>query len=601
MRQRMERVRSLLLLTAALAAGPAGSAAAQLAVQQPTEKLLIVPVPVASGADSATSLRVMDLTRERVDRLARYKVLVISKQKICEALQASGFSCDGLMDAQQARQLARFLDADAFLTGVVHKEGGVLGARLRVVDVGGSGFAYSFSANDANPGTADALGEAIAQRLNAIIRAAERARDCDEQRRRGAFPRAIETARKALEADPNLPSAHLCMATVYEAQRLGPDSMIAAASRALKGDSLNTHALELMFRQSQVKGDTGTALDWAERLFRADPSNKSILMGIVTQRQLRKEYEPAERILRWAIEQSPGDQQLVDRLYQVCIEGGRWRCVLDVVNEKVTRDSTLLGDTATLKVAIGAAQQIPDTQALDRYTGEAVRRYPADVSFLKTRGNAFELRGQADSAIAYYTRAYRADTADVANALLVAKTIIEAAVWDTTKADSMVMVARRRALAQRLETVRPFVARGLSSRDTAYRVNSVALMFTAGAKLAQAAAYEPAYPWLDTLLQNVEEEAGIPNTPGIQQIRTNGSFWYGVSSVVTSQALYKAMTQSKSCSEARSFNDRVKRTRAALERSRQVHAQTVEQMLKAVVQFENAMKSVKQAFKCTNF
>jgi tetratricopeptide (TPR) repeat protein len=591
-----------LIWVVALATGAVSPAVAQLAVQRPTEKLLIVPLPVDTGADSLTSVRVSDVARERVERLARYKVLVIPKDKICEALAASGFACHGLMDAHQTRQLARFLDADAFMTGTIGREAGVLAAKIRVIDVGGSGFASAFEIRDANPGSAEALGEAVAQRLNTVIRAGERARECEEQRRQGRFSRALDAARKALETEPNLPAAYLCIATTYEAQRLGPDSIIAAATRALQGDSLNTHALETIARNYQVKGDTAQALATFERLWYADPNNKAILLGVVTQLQLRKDFEGAERLLRAGLERFPGDPQLNDRLYQMCIEGGRWQCVLDVVNARIERDTTLLADTATLKVAIGAAQQIPDTTSLCRYTEAAVSRYPTDVSFIKTRGACFELRGQTDSAVALFERAFHADTTDVANALLVAKTLVESAGWDTTGTgrDTSVLAPRRAALAQQMERARPFIKRGLVARDTALRINSAALMFQAGAKLAQAGAYDRAYPWLDTLLQTLDKGT-VPPGPGIDQIRTNANFWYGISSVVTAPPAYKSMTDAKSCAQAKAFNDRIKRTRSALESSRTVHPPTVTRMLGAVGQYENAMKSVKQAFRCSNF
>ena len=591
------------VLVAVLAAGSAASAVSQIAPQQPTEKLLIVPLPVAGGADSLTSLRVTDLTRERIDRIARYRVQVIPKAKICEAMSASGFPCDVLMDQQQARQLARFLDADAYVTGVLSREGGSLLARLRTVDVGGSGLSYAFAARDGNPGSAEGLAEQIAQRMSSIIRAAERARDCDEQRRLGRFARAIDAARKALEMEPNLPAAHLCIATIYEAQRLAADSVIVAAQRALAGDSLNTHALETIARQYQIKGDTASALQWFERLVRADPSNKGILLGLVTQLQLRKEYARAERLLREGLHQFPGDQQLHDRLYQLCIEGGLWGCVLDVVNERVSRDTSLLGDTATLKVAIGAAQQKPDTANLCRYTQAAVRHYPREISFLKTRGTCFEWRGQPDSAVAVYIRAYQADTTDVATALLVAKTVIESATYDTTGGgrDSTLLPPRRATLAERVEMARPFLNRGLASRDTAIQINTAVMMLTAGSKLAQAAAYERAYPWLEQLLTLVPQRGPADTIGPRHQIRMNASFWYAVASTITLRTVLQEVIDKKSCALAAQVAERMRKTRETAQLGRRVHEPTMRQMLGILDRYETPMRQVKQAYKCTNF
>jgi hypothetical protein len=129
-------------------------------------------------------------------------------------------------------------------------------------------------------------------------------------------------------------------------------------------------------------------------------------------------------------------------------------------------------------------------------------------------------------------------------------------------------------------------------------------MLTAGSKLAQAQAYNAAYPWLDTLLQVV-----APRTPGDtvgpkQQVRVNGSFWYGLSSILTVGKPFEDMTKMKGttaakCSAARSIYDRVSRTKSALQLGRRVHPPTADQMLGYVAQYEKAKPSVQNAFKCS--
>src|SRR5207253_9435194 len=89
------------------------------------------------------------------------------------------------------------------------------------------------------PATPAARGEAIAQKLNATVGAGEQVRDCNDLRQRSQFAKALDAARKALATEPNLPGAHLCVATVYEAQRMPVDSQLAAYQRAAALDSLN--------------------------------------------------------------------------------------------------------------------------------------------------------------------------------------------------------------------------------------------------------------------------------------------------------------------------------------------------------------------------
>jgi tetratricopeptide (TPR) repeat protein len=587
---------------------------AQLAQPRPTEKILLVPLLVTAAADSVVSVRAIDVARERVDKLARSKVIVIPKQKICEALGASGFPCDGLIDDQQARQLARFLDADAYSVGTLTRDGAALAARIRVLDIGGSGFAFAFMARDTdavatggNGGSAgrgaDALGEAIAQRLATVIRAGERARECDQLRQRGDWSRALEAARKALEIEPALPAAHLCTATVYEAQRLPPDSIIAASRRALTGDSLSTRALETIARQYQIKGDTAAAFHAFEHLVEIDPGNKAIALGLAAQYQLRRDYERAERVLRALRERLPGDAQVSERLYQLCLDGARWRCVLEFVAQRVERDTALLADTAMLKVAIGAAQQAPDTSALDRFTLAALRHYPADVAFLKARVAALEWTGRPDSAVAVIRRVLELQPGDVAAALSAAKVIVEHAAYDTVGArnDSLVLQQRRAEFADRIETARSFLAPAVGSPDTAVRLNAAVLMLTAGSRLAQAQAYDRAYPWLDSVLALTAPATPADTVGPRHQIRVNGSFWYAVASTVTLRSALQEVIDKKSCALAAQVARRMRITREAARVGRRVHEPTMRQMLGILDRYDTPMRQVKEAYKCTGF
>jgi tetratricopeptide (TPR) repeat protein len=279
----------MLRLVAVLAVGAAASAPAQLAVTQPTEKLLVLPLMVSSPADSVVSIAVMDAARERLGSLARYKVLLVTKSKMCEALAASGFPCDGLMDARQAEQLARFLSVNSWTLGTLSHNSSTLTAQVHVVS-GGSGFSATFTATGGPNGSPQPLSEAIAQRLSAIIRAAEYARNCTEQRGRNNVAKALDEARKALAIEPNLPAAHLCLLSVFEIQRLGPDSAIAHALAALKGDSLNGEAWRRLGDAYLAKGDSARYYDSYVGLARSDIHNPNLVVGIASLLEQRHQY-----------------------------------------------------------------------------------------------------------------------------------------------------------------------------------------------------------------------------------------------------------------------------------------------------------------------
>jgi len=599
-----------LCLVVALMAGAAGTAPAQLAVQQPTEKLLVLPLAAAT-ADSATSIAVADAVRERIGQLAKYKVLVIPKAKLCEALQASGFPCDVLLDDQQAKQLARFLNVQAYLTGSLARRDATLTANVRVIDIGSSGMAATFTATNGNPGTTQALAEAITQRLNTIVRAGEQARECTANRQRTQFARALAAAQKALAIDPTSAGANLCIATVYEAQRMPVDSIIAASQRALKGDACNSTAWENIARGWQQKGDTLKAIDAFIGGLDCDPRNTSRRMSIAQLLRQMKEFKRAADLLDAGLKVAPGDQQMLELKTRICIEGSLWPCAVAGLKQQLQHDSALAKDTSFLNTAIGAAQSAADTQALLGFTHVALRHFPTSIRFLKARGGAFEMAGMVDSALVVYKKTLALEGGnDVTLSLLIAKTIVDHAVYDAkglvAPRDSVALRPLQQAFAEKVDSARPYLHPGLVSSDSTQRLTAAVIMLTGGSKIAQAAAYDKAYIWLDTLLQVVAPRSPADTVGPRFQVRVNSSFWFGLSSVLTLGKPYKEMTELKPsdrnrCDKAKAIFDRLDRTRAALTLGRRVHPPTADQMLGFVAQYEKARAQVRQAFKCRNF
>lgn len=280
-----------------------------------------------------------------------------------------------------------------------------------------------------------------------------------------------------------------------------------------------------------------------------------------------------------------------------------YKCSSRVFVEKAQHDTALLADTNFIKPAIGAAQHpsASDTAALDFFTKAAVQRFPNNLSFIRARAGAFEMAGRTDSALVYYKRALAREPNDVGTSLQVAKIMGDRAVWDTTKTDSATTRMRRIAFAQKVDSAKPYLRPGLTSADSTQRLAASVIMLTAGSKLAQAAAYDAAYPWLDTLLQVIAPRSASDTLGPKQQVRINGSFWYGLSSVLTLNGPYQIMTKAPKairCDLAHQVFNRLTRTKSALQLGRRVHPPTADQMLGFVAQYEKAKPSVQAAFKC---
>jgi len=596
----------ILGLVAGCALAVATRAPAQLAIQQPTHKLLILPLSVKAPADSAVSVAVMDAAREKLSQLAKYKVLVIPKAKLCDALKASDFGCDVLLDDSQALLLARFLNVNAYTTGTLERSDGALRASLRVRDIGGSGFAALFSVSGGNPASPVALGEAIAQRLNTIVRAGEHARECNDQRQKSQFVKALDAARKALAVEPNLAAAHICVATVYEAQRMPLDSQVAAYRRAASVDTLNATAWANIARLYQQKGDTLKAIDGFIRQLQGEPQNTTLRLGIAELLRQQKQYQRAVAIIDEGLARNPSDQKLLDLKGRVCIEGELWRCVLDGFVAQAHADTARLADSGFVKAAIGAAQQVADTQQLLFFARAAARHFPKSPAFWEALGAAYDLKGQRDSSVGAYKQAFTLDPKRYNTALLGAKAIVDGGTYDTTQAnklkpDTAALRRFRNAFADKLDTARTYVTKALASPDSNLRVSAAVILLTGGSKVAQAGAYDRAYPWLEQTLQLVASTTPADTVGPRQQVRVQASFWYGISSVASLSAPYSEMIKSKNCGEAKAINDRIVRTEDALILGARVHPPTAQAMLNNLNKFKAIMPQVKKQFKCANF
>jgi tetratricopeptide (TPR) repeat protein len=323
-----------------------------------------------------------------------------------------------------------------------------------------------------------------------------------------------------------------------------------------------------------------------------------------------KKGDRAVQVVDEGLGYTPGDAQLLEMKLTICTETSDYHCSAEVWLTRLQRDSALQSDTNALKPAIGAAQQASDTQALDKITAMAARNYPNNVAFIRARAAALELAGRQDSAMVYYRKGLTLEPNDVGTSLQIAKAIIDAANWDTAAANRIpkgdTAAARRlhEPFVQKVDSAKPYLRPGLNSPDSTQKLAAAVIMLTGGSKLAQAGAYPAAYAWLDSLLSIIGYQPRTPaDTLGPkQQVRINASFWYGLSSVLTLNGPYQAMTKAPKktrCVDARAVFERLARTKAALQLGRRVHPPTADQMLGFVTQYERAKPQVQAAFKCS--
>jgi tetratricopeptide (TPR) repeat protein len=562
--------------------GPESLGAQARQVQQQLDRLLVLsPLPVDPG-DSAIAVAIGDELRSRLEGKTRRQMSVITKDRIGEALEASGFSREALLDLAASEQLARFLQADAYIVGRLERNDAPR-VHLRLVDLrrtGLSGWVHFSALAGATPRD---IGQGLADLMDPHLRAANSARECVDRRDRRDFTGAKERARRAFESVPNHPAAAMCLAIVFEAAREPADSQILALEMAVKGDSTNTRAYEMLGRQYQVKGDTLKAAEIYQQQLAADPTDSRLRTGIVALLITQKQYQRAVELLDEGLQTNPTDVQSLQLKARACKDGSLWPCLLEANSALYELDSSLTGNVQFYGETIGAAQSANDTTAQLRWTGEAVQRVPDNATFWRARAAALKTKGMDDSALVAYARIAQLDPADIGSPLQIAEIRLARVVIDTTVPLDTTTLTQVDSLLQRVIALRS------TPVDTAVWMNVAARYFQPGAQLVQKRVSFPlGVAWLEKALQyDVRRQLGA-----------QANFFIGLGIFFQLGDVDAQLRETKSCALVTQEAEMVATAKAAMTAGASVQQTLASQILQYLAQYEGLTPSYKQSFKC---
>lgn len=586
--QQIRRSLGSLALCATLAGAfaPVSAQAGRQQVQQQLDRLLVLaPVPVDPG-DSANAIAIGDEFRSRMEGKTRRQMNVVAKDRIGEALEASGFSREALLDASASEQLARFLQADAYILGRVEQNSSPM-VHLRLVDIRRTGLSGWIHYQAPAGSTPRQIADGLANQMDAHLRAADAARDCVERRDRRDFTAAKDRARRAFQSVPNHAGAAMCLAIVFEAARDPADSQIVALEMAVKGDSTSTRAWEMLGRQYQVKGDTLKAAETFIKQLEADPTDSRLRTGVAALLITQKQYDRARVLLDEGIRQNPGDLQLMQLKARACKDGSLWPCLLEANAALYEVDSSLTGNAQFYLETFGAAQSANDTAAMLRWSGEAVRRIPENVVFWRARANALKTAGQEDSALVAYERISQLDPSDIASQLQIAEIVMAGIRIDSGVPLDTARLARVDALLSKVIALRTTPAG--APADTNVWLNVAFRYFQPGSQLVQKRVSFPLGTyWLE---QAVKYDVR-------RQLAAQASFFLGLGYFFQLGDLDAQLRESKSCDLVVREADLIAKAKAAMTAGASLQQATANQILQYLGQYEGLIPQYRQSFKC---
>lgn len=543
--------------------------------------LILPPLPRERAQDSAYALTFANEIRDHLAGRTRNQVQVVQTDQYCEALEASGFPCDILLDNNSAEQLARFLNADAYVIGELRRNS-TPAVHLRMIDLRRSGLAGWVHVEPESNVDAERLANLAGDSIRDYVRAADRVKDCSERRDRSDFSGARSRAQDVFEDYPNHPGAAMCLSYVFEAQQAPADSLIWAYRKAVAGDSLLERAWERLGQQLLFAGDTAGAIESFQGQLNAKPENEELRIAIASQMIVLGDYQGARDLAEQGLEINPSMQLLVLKA-RACSDGEMWPCALEAFNQQYEANTELAQDTAFLQQVIGAAGFAQDPEQAVRWTRIALDNFPDRTPFWMAHGSALRDAGMPDSALQIHRTVAEREPENTRAPLAMAQIVIERVEVDSAIPLDTASVMLADSLLQSV------ALRAMGDSATLRTVG--ALYVTPGLRMGQARLHSKvAVDWLAKAL-----EQPIQGT-----VRDQANFFLAFSTLLYLGEFFNEVRDSESCELAEEYARLVTQGQEALEAGASVAPTAVPQIEERLQQLADIVPRFRQAFQCTS-
>ena len=311
-------------------------------------KLLVVP---AFNGDKSIACKAAMETRDRIeDDLDGRHLWVVSRSNIEETLKASGFPVCDPITPSDAKQLSSQLRADAYVDGTISKVAALPapatgpGVKLEAKLVLARGPEFAQPLPPAVGKDAGAVAKQVSKSLEAALKQLPGEDKCYKAAGQQQYPAALAAAQTAITAYPQSTLARLCIANVYAAEKLPPDSIISATKLILQLDPKNRRSLELAGQAYYDKKDMDDAVKTWTELIAGDPSNSDLIETIITKIVQSGKAELALPIMKGVVEANQGDPKLLELYYRLLIVTKHFKDAIPI-GEEVIKEDTAFADT----------------------------------------------------------------------------------------------------------------------------------------------------------------------------------------------------------------------------------------------------------------
>ena len=354
-------------------------------------------VPTFRSSERGLGLQASEAIRERMGQDFQLKTLwIVPKSDIMTTLTNSGYSTTEALSSNDARALAQLLRADEYVEGTVEKTPSGYKVTANMLLVRPDGMVQPLPPIEVSKLSDAAKG--ISNAVEAARKQVEPAKKCIDMYRAKKYNEAIAEARKGIAAYPNAVMPRVCIAEVYNDQKLGADSMIAISEQILKIHKDNKRALAFAADAYAEKKMEDQQIEALTRLISLDPNNTRLQTQVVNILAGSGKAGLALPIVDDAVKNNPGDASLVKLQWLVHFAAKDIKGALVIGEEMVKLDTASADTSFFIREAAAYASDSQFNKAAETLA-RGRQKFPNNLSIASTYVQLLIQTGQTAQAI----------------------------------------------------------------------------------------------------------------------------------------------------------------------------------------------------------
>ena len=393
----------------ALMVGAGTSSGAQQAALRPGQTpgpRFIVPT-LMSDAGGRLGFQVANAVRERIAADVDMRTLwVVAESTITKYLVDAGYPADQPLSTTETRQLAASFRADELLDGVVSK---TPSGTYRVQTL------WSLAPREdmvqplpvVEAAKIGDVAKLVSREFLAARRQVEFVQRCVSLARGRNYAAALAEARKAIDAYPKSVLGRVCIANIYDQQKLGPDSMIRISEEILAIHPENARALAFEADAYGAKKMVSEQIAALRRLLTLDPTSRRVRVTLASALAKSGKADSARPIVDAVVAEDSTDVDAVSLAWKVHLTTRSWVTGLALGEHMIVLDTSLATRDFFVRMIAAAEAASQPKKSLELAT-RGTARFPTDdelgvlsVQFLRRDG---QLRAALDAVTAIVSR-----------------------------------------------------------------------------------------------------------------------------------------------------------------------------------------------------